>query len=126
MPAVDNMRTAVTGYLKPLLPTSWRIVPYVTNLDSISQPVAMLKLQSVEKHPQAPKTERIVTYVLTVIEPKTAPGPADDALDTNLIRLLDAIDDVPGLIWSKAERVIAQDSNPAFDITLTFHHTKGA
>ena len=119
MPTTENLRAAVTDALKPILPTDWKLVSYQTNLDTISQPVVVLKLETVERHPQAPNGARLITYTLTVIEPKTAPGPADDALDHKLVVLLDAIDATPGLRWSKAQRV-ATDTNPAFDVSLTF------
>lgn len=119
MPVVQSIRAAVIDALKPLLPSSWKLVAYQTNLDSISQPVVVLKLEEVQRHPAAPQGARLITYTLTIIEPKTAPGPADDSLDTNLVLLLEAIDATPGLNWSSAKRV-ATDTNPAFDVSLTF------
>ena len=117
---VDNLRTGVTDALKPLLPEAWQIIPFSKNLDTITRPVVMLQLEEVQRHKDAPNGARLVTYTLTVIEPKTDPGPADDSLEANLIDLLNAIDKSPGLAWSGAKRVVAHESNPAFDITLTY------
>lgn len=113
-----NLRKFVTDALKPLLPTAWRLVPYSTNLDQISKPVVMLKLQTIAKLPEAPNSHRTVSYVLTVIEPKITPGALDDDLDDHVVDLLAAIDDLPNFAWTKAERVLFSDSNQAYDITL--------
>jgi len=119
MPIVKNVRTAVTDALTPLLPKTWKLVPHTTNFGVISQPVVVLKLEEVKRHPDAPNGARLISYTLTIIEPKTEPGPADDALDTKLLLLLAAIDKAPGIAWSTAKRVVT-DTNPAFDVTLTF------
>jgi hypothetical protein len=125
MTVVANVRTAVIDMLKPLLPKTWKLVPFETNLDELSPktPVVVLKLQSIERHPSAPQGVRLVTYVLTIVEPKIEPGPADDALDDDLIRLLQAIDLLPGIQAGKATRVVSGD-HPAYDIDLTFSTLK--
>jgi len=120
MPVVQNVRTAVIAALTPLLPADWKLVAYGANLDTLSSPVVRLQIKTIERHPAAPNGARLVTYTLTIIEPKTAPGAADDALDTNLLKLIEAIDATDGLGWSSAERVAAETGNPAFDISLTF------
>ena len=121
-----SFRSYVTDAIKPLLPKGWKLLPYSTNLDVLSQPVVMLKLNSVTRTPGAPNGAHTVTYTLAVIEPKTDPGSADDALEDKLFDLLHAIDTVANLTWSNAERVLFGDSNPAFDISLQLVSRKDA
>jgi len=126
MPEVYVRKTLIDA-LKPLLPSDWRLIPYATNLDTISRPVVMLRLKTIEKLAQAPLSHRTATFTLTVIEPRTEPGPADDALDDKLIDLLAAIDDFgAGLTWSTATSVVWGDpaSNPAYDIELQLPYAK--
>jgi hypothetical protein len=114
-----EIRQYVIDHIKPLLPSGWNLVNHPDSLDVISKPVVMLKLQSVVPSPAAPGSAYLATYVLTVIEPKTDPGPAHDALDDKLLELLAALQTVPGLIWTNAEWVMFSDTNPAYDISLT-------
>ena len=105
-----NIRDWVIDQVKPLLPRGWRLIPYSTNLDVLSTPVVMLKLQSIARTPEAPNASRTAEFVLTIIEPKTDPQAREDALDDNLLALIYAIDKLPSLKWTKATRALFADN----------------
>ena len=120
-----NIRAFITDALAPLLPPGWKLIPFPTGLDTLSQPVVLLKMNSIKRATSNPQGSREAEYILTVIEPRTSPGTADDALDEKLIDLLNAIDVVPNIRWTVATRVVAaNESNPAFDISLEVIFTK--
>ncbi len=123
----SGYRDAVLAAIKPLLPKSFKLLAYQTDPDalSVTQPVAMLGLKTIEPHPEAPLGVHLVTYSLILIEPKTELGVADDALEDKLVDLILAIDAVPGLRYTKAERVTLVSSNPGFDLAITYSFTKG-
>jgi hypothetical protein len=112
------IRNWVIEQLTPLLPKSWKLIPYSTNLDRLSQPVVMLQLQSLSRTPSAPNSGHTVEFTLTVIEPNTDPAQREDLLDDKLDDLVYAIETIPNVTWTKAERAMFADSYLAFDITL--------
>jgi hypothetical protein len=114
----DEIRQYLVDQLKPLLPEKWRWYAYNTNLDNLSTPVAMLWLQTITRTPEAPMGFRSTTFLLTIVEPKQDPAQREDPLDENLIELVDAIDTIPNVRWTRAERATFQDTYLAFDITL--------
>lgn len=122
-----DLRGFVTAALAPLLPRDWKWIPFQRNLDAITVPTAMLKLQTVTRTPTAPIAIRDVEYVLTIIEPITDPARGAAALDDHLVDLLGAIDDTPDIAWKTATAVAWGDPNPtnlAYDIIVTTQYTK--
>ena len=113
-----SVRAQLANDIKPHLPKKWKVVPYQTNLDTVDVVTVMLKLSTVERTPAAPLASHTVTFTMTVIEPVTTPGDADDAVDDDLDDLLFALDATENLIWSTATRVTYNDRNPAYDIDL--------
>jgi hypothetical protein len=119
---MDTARAHLMEALKPLLPSSWKLLPYFTNLDVQTGVVAMLVLESVERAPANPQGSHVVSFTLQLREPKTDPSRREDSLDSSFDDLVYALDRVPGLWWSKAERVIhGNEGNEslAFDIALS-------
>jgi len=124
MPDIKIREHIIAG-LKPLLPKKWALQPFSGVPDNIAVPTVILSLQSYSRAAIAPRAARTASFVLTVLEPKIAPGPADDALDDDLLDLLNAIDllgENAAITWSTAERGTAS-GQPGFDITTTFTYT---
>jgi hypothetical protein len=121
---VSEIRTArayIADHLKPLLPKSWKFVPYFTNLDVQNQTVAMLLLESAE-HAPAARDSHVLTFTLQLREPKTDPARREDSLDATLDELIFALDEIPGLWWSDAKRVLHGEpgnESLSFDISLS-------
>jgi len=117
-----NLREFVTDKLQPLLPPSWRLIPFTRKLDVIVQPVVMLNLQTVTRLQSAPQSHRLVSYTLTIIEPKADPKLSADSLDDELIDLLNAIDELENFSWKTATRVVFGEAPEpvlqAYDIAL--------
>jgi len=121
----SNPRLWLEAQLKPVLPKTWKLIPYEREMDSLSAVTVMFSMKSISRFPQAPKTHRLVEYVLKVIEPRIDPDKVNDLLDKELADLLDAIDEIQNLTWETAERGLANDrANHAFEITLTFPYQK--
>jgi hypothetical protein len=117
-----SMRGAVLDLIKPLLPKTWAVLPGQMT-DSITKTTVALSLNTIERLPQAPISQRIVSYTLTIAVPMAKASETDDRVDDDILTLLNALDDVPGVAWTRAERgVLGQ--NPGFDITLTFTFEK--
>lgn len=113
-----SIRAQLAASLKPLLSTGWRIIDHQDNLDTFTSPVVMLKQQEIEPAPAAPAGAHIVTLVVTIADPKTDPGPAEDSLDENVDNLIHALDSIDYLNWTKATKVLFQDRYLAYDINL--------
>ena len=114
-----SFRNQVVDTLKPMLPRNWTWYSYRTNLDTFVNPVVVLTMQTIERHPDAPQGSLLVSCTLTVLEPKTTPGKSDDDLEDKVLDLTMAIDKAPAIHWERAERVIANnDRNPGYDISI--------
>jgi hypothetical protein len=113
-----EIRQYLVDQLKPLLPSKWRWYAYIANPDVLSTPVAILQLQTITRTPEAPLSGHTVAFTLTIVEPKTDPAKREDPLDESLIELVYAIDTIPNVKWTRAERAMFQDTYLAFDITL--------
>lgn len=121
MTDTSTVRRDVVALLKPLLPRTWKLVPYGTNLDALgTAPVVMLLLDSIVRSPTAPMSQRLVRFNLQVIEPKVDPATREDALDDKLLILLEKIDLLPVPIrFLEAKRGMTPDqTNVAYDISL--------
>lgn len=122
-----NVRNDLIGKIKPLLPKAWRLIPYGTNLDTLDTTCVMVTIQSIERHPAAPMSHRLYSATFTILQPLTAPGRADDALDDDVIDLLNAIDQLKNVKWTKAERGLGNNGNNlGFDITIEVPYGKDA
>lgn len=117
-----SMRGAVLDLIKPLVPKSWAVLPSQMT-DSITKTTVALSLNTIERFPQAPQYIRIVTYTLTIASPMGKASETDDRVDDEILTLLNALDDIEGLAWTRAERGVL-GNNPGFDITLTFTFEK--
>lgn len=115
-----NVRNYIVAALTPLLPKRWKIKGFNSLPDDIAVPHVILVFQRYTRSTIAPRAWRNAEFVLTIVTPKTDPGVADDALDDEVIDLLNAIDQLAetNLTWTTAERGEA-GSRPGFDISLT-------
>lgn len=121
-----NVRQDLIAQLKPLLPPKWKLIPYATNLDELSSTVVMISIQSIERSKEAPQSQRTYSSTLTILTPlQIGTERADDAIDDDVIDLLDAIDKLERVKWTKAERGLGNNANNlGFDITLEVLYRK--
>lgn len=116
-----SVRSDFAEFLTPLLPKDWRIVPFNTALDVTDRPVVMLIQKTVERAPEAPIGALKVGFSVLVIQPRTEPGAADDALDDDLMDVALAINKLKHVTFVRAERSTWNDTNPAWDITAEYY-----
>ena len=118
----QTVRGWVEAQLKPLLPSTWRLVPYQRNLDEVDRVTVMLRLQRVVKLPEAPGGAYQAEWTLTIIQPGQDVTRGQKMLDQQVFELLDAILDLRktglNIDWSDAQSVVFGERNEAFDITI--------
>lgn len=122
-----NFRQHVLGLIKPTLPVKWKFSPTAL-IDEPKQTSVELMLQRIELDPEfkgVNNSHRLATYTLNIV----TPGLSDDVLDDALIDVLSALDDVPNLRWTGAERgtwglIPGEPSNPCYTISLTYPFIK--
>lgn len=131
MPEV-NIRHALIAALKPLLPSSWRLVKNMPGLDTLDRVTVTLRIDKIERAPELSKRHRWYTCTLRVTDPSQDIDNVDDALDDDIVDLLNAIDDIipgdgPVIAWTTAERGVVEGSTYfAFDITIRMLYQKEA
>lgn len=124
MGAADAPRAQLAAFLSAVdvLPANWRIVPYSRNIDKFEVPIVMLKQESFERHPTAPRTH-LVNFTLTIVTPHSDTEKAEDDLDDNVTLLLHTFDAL-GLQWKTAQKVLFDDQHLAYDIPVSITSQK--
>ena len=115
-----NVRNYIINQLKPLLPKKWLVKAFNALPDKITTTSVVLVFESYARTTVAPRGPRTANFTLSIVTPQTIPGAADDALDDDVIDLLNAIDTLAetGLRWTTAVRGVAS-GQPGFDIGLS-------
>lgn len=124
--AVGHPRKQLAETLRPLLPSSWRVVDSERSLDRNDRTTVIVRQREITKNPAAPKASRIVQFVLTIVSRYVGPDNAEDDLDSTVPTLLNTLDGVDGLRWDTAEKVEVGDSRLGYDITVYVTTTKEA
>lgn len=78
----------------------------------------VLKHSQMERLAEAPQGSLRNTVVLTVVDPHEDQTAAENALDDSVLELVTAIDTLPKINWTNAEKVLV-DPYLGWDITLT-------
>lgn len=120
---MTSARTYLAETLAPLLPKGWQIVPYADNLDTLSRPVVMLQQKRITPSTYAPLGRHSVEFSVILLNPSTDIRKAEEDLDEQVDLLLYALEDLPTLVWTNAERAVF-DNNHGWDITLTLDTTR--
>lgn len=123
MTATDAPRHALDAALKPLLPVTWRIVPYQRNLDTLDTTTVMFKQNAMRHLPAAPLGAIQVDMTVTIITDLTDPEASEDALDADVLALVVAFDDL-GILWTEARKVGWNEQHIAYDIDIQLEATK--
>jgi hypothetical protein len=114
----DGAHKLLATTLRELVPAAWRIVPVERNVDELDATTVVIKLDSVRRIPEAPKSGRyFATWTVTVATPHIDPTLGDPDIFDSLLALLDALELVDWLEWTAAQKVV-ESSRYAFDITL--------
>lgn len=113
-----TMRAQVKGWLVPVLPKRWKIIPSQRNYDALAVPSIILKQAGLDPHPAAPQSYHLTRMVITLADPHTDIDKAEDALDANLELLLAAIKKQPLMRFTTAEKVGLSEKYIAYDVTV--------
>lgn len=124
-PRVENgPRAILAAHLKPLLPTSWRIITNEANTDTPNSTVVKISQQSFKRLPEAPQGAHLIEFVVAITTPYTDLAKAEDQLDDDMNAFIHALDELAGVAWSEATKVAVEGRGLGYDITLTIPSIK--
>lgn len=115
----DGIRSTLVDGLRPLLPRGWKLVPYRTVPDDINQTTVWVKLDTIDKLPEAPASgTNLCTFVVTIASTKASLQEADADLDDRVIELVHALDALPLVRRASARQVAVTEVHLGYDITV--------
>ena len=116
-----NIRKDLAAQLREKLPDDWTVLDVGVALENPLRPVVVIRQQDVKRNAGAPRKYRDKGFVVALVEPGLAVDLVEDALDDDVVLLLDALEDLPmpGLIWTEAERVTFQGRFAGYDVHVT-------
>ena len=122
-----NVRDTIADFIVPLLPSTWKVVPYSTNLDVLDTVVVMFKQTSVERLMNGAGRVRnsyLHSITCTVIDPHQDLKRSQDALDDELMQVLIALDGYDNLWWEDANSGNYNAEILGYDISIKVISTK--
>jgi hypothetical protein len=125
MPASQAPRHALRAALKPIIPETWKIIPYQRDVGVLSQTIVMFKQGAIRPLPAAPIKALQVDMTATIVSPLSDTARAEDELDDDVLSLTFALDEL-GILWTEARKVLFNDSNLAYDIDIQLEASKKA
>jgi hypothetical protein len=110
--------------IAPVLPRGWKVVPYLTSFDNITQTIVMIHATGVQRFPQAPAKTYEISFEATVLDPSKDPARVWDSLDDEVLEAIAALDSIDSLNWTGAEPVVISNLF-GWNITFTvpYEHT---
>lgn len=102
---MTSARQQVVDAIKPVLPKNWKVVPYMTTLDTITETVVMIHATRVERFAQAPQGTYTIQFEATVLDPSKDPARVWESLDDEVLEAIAALDTIDSLDWTGAEPV---------------------
>lgn len=116
---MSAVRTLIETALRATLdPADVDVEPYAQQLDGLTKPVVMVRLDSITKSPEAP-THRSYGATVLVVSHLTDDDPAGhDAVDQLVEDVCYAIDLAPKITWTTARRVTVDDTWPGWEVEL--------
>jgi hypothetical protein len=119
-----SVRSEIAEALTLALPETYKVMAYVKTLDNTARPVVMVHRSKVARNSAHAYLDHSMTVHVLVAE--TLGEAAEDAADAALEAVLSALEAVPDLDWTEAERA-AYENFTGYTITLTttLKHTLG-
>lgn len=117
--STKQTRNLLAAELTKHLPKrKYLIFPNAADRDAIGKPTLILVRDSIQPLPEMSfSAYRANTFQLLVISPRIDD---DDFIDDLADEVLDALALIPGAFFSLAQRRTYGESNPAYEITVTF------
>jgi hypothetical protein len=124
----DNptVREWLEGQLTALLPDGWKIIPNQKTPQTIDVTTVVVKLTTIEPLAEAPAGSLSNGAVITIADPHKDDVAAENALDDSVLALCTALDALAGITWSKAQKVLVNDTYLGWDITCSILSTKAS
>ena len=115
------VRTDVANKLRELLPAKWLIIDHAVALDNPINPVILVRQMSLARTAGGPRQYRDAALTIALVEPGFDVAQVERALDDDVELLVDALEtiDIPGLIWTGADRVTFDDRFHGYDVHVT-------
>jgi hypothetical protein len=115
----QTSRQQLVALLTPLLPKTWKVIPFQRDPGVLSQVTVMVHMTNISQSPAAPRGALLSEYTVSVFDPQTDPERAQGALDDEVLELIHAISSLPGgVVWDSAEPVLFSNSL-GWDIKVT-------
>lgn len=117
-----SIRTAVKDRLEPLLPDTWRWVPYADTLTTAATPIVYIEFTEIASmvngEPLGPG-QCAPGLNLIVTDPLTDTEKAENAVDEHVLRLIHALESSNDLYWSTATKRRLENGQMAWVIPVT-------
>lgn len=124
-PAQSAVRQWLAWYLKPLVPTTWQILPTLKSVPTPSRPTVNITHTLINPYPAAPQSDNLINeVVIRITSPQEDIERAEESLDDAVLTLVYALKASERLRWRTAEKVKATDVLLAWDITVEVLTTK--
>ena len=115
-PASQTPREQLAGHLAPLLPKTWKLVPYSRNLDRLESTTVMLHATEIRRGIALGALE--VDFTISVSSPKSDPTSAQTDLDDDVLALVHKVASTSWLLFRNATPTVVQDFL-SWDLTVT-------
>ena len=118
-----SLRTDLAAYLQDVCQATTgledvRVVASVRDVGALSKPLLVVKTNALEKLPQAPRSQYVGSFTLTLVSPHQDIDAAEDDLEARLELLLPALFTF-GLNWESATQAAFTESLLCYDIAVT-------
>jgi hypothetical protein len=119
-----TVRSELTDVLTPILPATWKIIPYERNMDALSAVTVMLKQSTIQDAPDAPQGKYQVGYTITIASPSQSAENAETDLDDVVFVLLAGLKSIDWLKVGTATKVLVDNQYYGYDIACTLQTKK--
>jgi hypothetical protein len=118
-----SLRTDLVAYLQEICTATTgledvRVEASVRDVGALSKPLLVVKTNALEKLPQAPRSQYVGTFTLTLVSPHQDIDAAEDDLEARLELLLPTLFTY-GLNWESATQAAFTESLLCYDIAVT-------
>lgn len=122
MPAEPNgsqVRPWLAWYLGTMVPSTWRIIPTFTEVETPSKVTVNITHTKIDPHPTVPHSDNLVNECkVRVVDPKRDNSKAEDALDGEVLELIYALKASERVAWQGAEKIKRDDTYLGWEITV--------
>ena len=119
MSADQTVREYLDETLPPLLPEGWKWVDSERAVDVTETTTVQWKQRRIAPLPEAPLAHLGVDGILTVSSPHADIEKAEDALDDAVLELVGALQSVPGIRFTEANKAAVDDQHLGYDLSIT-------